>query len=204
MLQEIDGIPMIQRTFEAAKRSGHHSIVVTDSEEIASLFPNDVVVRSRGNPINGTERLATVIDKITPEHICLLQGDECFVDHEILKHGFSLLSAFSDNTILMYYAEIQGPTSSIHLKFESSCPIIGLNKITEGYRSNEAGKTFIRTGPMFFHRSALNKFNWMPNTPKMMDRDIEWMKWIENGFTVVAVKTDAPLKTSINVPNDLK
>lgn len=82
MLTLVDGKPLIQTVFDKVKTFGYDTYVLTDSEKIASLFPENAIIT--GEFENGTARIASVIDNFKYNYFINVQGDLVDVEKELV------------------------------------------------------------------------------------------------------------------------
>ena len=90
VLADIGGRPMIERTHEVAVEAGCGPVIVaTDSEEVADVvrgFGGDVVMT--GTEIeSGTERIASIADRLETDVVVNLQGDAPLTDPAVLAQA---------------------------------------------------------------------------------------------------------------------
>lgn len=88
LLQDVCGKPLIQHTYENAKKAGLKIIIATDDnriKEVCERFGADVCL-TKTNHISGTSRLAEVIEKrnITGT-VINVQGDEPLLPPELIE-----------------------------------------------------------------------------------------------------------------------
>ena len=97
-LARIQGRPMIQWVWEAARRSrlAEQVVVATDDDriaEVAAKFGADVVMTNRSHA-SGTDRMAEVADKIPAQLYVNVQGDEPLLSRDAVD---DLIRAMMEN-----------------------------------------------------------------------------------------------------------
>lgn len=73
MLELFDGIPLVRRVYNTCVSTGIDTYVLTDDERIASVVPNSIMTSSEC--ANGTERCASVVDRLDYSSFINVQGD---------------------------------------------------------------------------------------------------------------------------------
>lgn len=107
MLKKLGDKPVIQHTIERAKcvRNCYQIFVVTDSPEIARLAESLDVHGLLTSPEcrSGTERIVSVLDKISGDWIFNLQGDEPFVDPRLIETLMDNSSLYQTDLVTAIY-----------------------------------------------------------------------------------------------------
>ena len=100
LMQILGDKPVIRHTYDNAVATGLFDdvIVVTDSEIIFNEITDNggKAIMSVGNHESGTDRIAEAAQSIETDIILNVQGDEPFIDGELLG---KLLNAFNDETV---------------------------------------------------------------------------------------------------------
>ncbi len=89
MLADLCGKPVIQHVIERVKRvrNCQHLCIVTDSEEIVKVSEQLGIKAYLTSPAcrSGSERIASILNKLPGDWIFNVQGDEPFVDSQVLE-----------------------------------------------------------------------------------------------------------------------
>ena len=93
VLLDLGGKPVVQHVWERAKKVKQASrvVVLTDAEEVAKVargFGAEVLITSPDCP-SGTARIASVLDQLPGEFFLNIQGDEPFVEPDLLDQLIS-------------------------------------------------------------------------------------------------------------------
>lgn len=83
MLLDIKGTPLIRVMYDNVSSFGYPTKVVTDSEKIASVLPEDSFIMS-GEAENGTARIASILDQIPHDLIINVQGDMLGITKDVV------------------------------------------------------------------------------------------------------------------------
>jgi 3-deoxy-manno-octulosonate cytidylyltransferase (CMP-KDO synthetase) len=205
LLVKIYGTEIVKLTYEKAVRAGFPVYVVTDSDKLGSLFPDEVTIFE--NPEtevpSGMNRVCRILNRLPTHYKYLthLQGDECFIDDTLIRESLETLRTVPKDTLVFHYRrEPLGSTSSgIRVKLSPDG-----KRVIDANRTDFESQGFnaIRTGPMSIHRQTFEKYNSLPDTEPQIQRDIEWLKWLNHGYTIQISECNAPF-TSINTIDDL-
>lgn len=210
-LLPIQGKPMIQWTYENAKRCDILSelIVATDNEEIA-----DVITRIGGKVAmtdpeipTGSERAAAVAAEYPEMDVIInLQGDEPFIQPSMLKQLVSpyLNGEMPDMTTLAYpldparhhdagavkvICDVQG-----NALYFSRAPI-------PYYRTESKAPVYHHIGLYAFRRDFLMHYKTLPQTPLELTESLEQLRVLEHGHKIrVCLTEDRTLE--INTPEE--
>jgi 3-deoxy-manno-octulosonate cytidylyltransferase (CMP-KDO synthetase) len=198
-LLKINNKTIIQHTYEKAiKTKSHDVIVLTDDKRIF-----DEVKRFGGkcsivtqDCLNGTERIIHFLNQINHDEydiILNIQGDEPFIEPTVVNkiidnflpgHKFVCSTACyktkDKNEIL---SRSRGKTivdnnNNILYCSRNVIPSCKKNFIIDNYFYN------IHVGIFVFDKTYLLRYFTNPNTQYQLAEDIEWLKIIEQGFTV--------------------
>lgn len=83
MLIEVDGKPLIRNVYDKVKSFGYDTYVLTDSEKISSIIPENCIMS--GEHENGTARIASIVDKFNYSSYINVQGDMVDIDKELIE-----------------------------------------------------------------------------------------------------------------------
>lgn len=218
LLLPLNSAPLIQRTYENAKRSVRFDqiFIATDSEEIAALarsFGAEVIMTS-ANCRNGTERIAEAVSKDTRLHqaevIVNIQGDEPFVETEIFDALIDALISHPEASISTAITPFKSEaawrstsavkcvkaTNDLALYF-SRAPIPGSKQNL--YPTN----SYKHIGLYAYRPEFLLQISKMQPTPLQQFEDLEQLQFLELGFKI-ATTTVASESIGIDTPEDLK
>ncbi len=210
-LLPIQGKPMVQWTYENAKRCKILSdvIVATDDKEIADIITriDGKVVMTDPDLPTGSERVAAVAEQYPNADVIInLQGDEPFIKPSMLEALVSpyLAGEMPDMTTLAYPLAEDKYTSPGSVKvitdlnnnaiYFSRAPI-------PYYRTQNTAPVYNHMGLYAFTRDFLLKYKSLPQTPLEKTESLEQLRVIEHGYKIRVCFTNE--KTlEINTPEE--
>lgn len=215
MLADLHGKPVLWHTWERAKRINRYDelVVVTDYEGIY-----DEVKQWGGNVLmtdekcqSGTERVASIINQLKGDLILLVQGDECFIDVELLNR---MIKEWERRP-----CDILTPVTSIKNEVTLMNPNMVKVVIAEDGRAlyfsrlpvpyirggggTEDGLHWQHIGVYGYKRSVLeNFFNLKPSRLEMAER-LEQLRFLESHYTIMTIEAKEN-SLEINTLEDLE
>ncbi|MEO7992340.1 MAG: 3-deoxy-manno-octulosonate cytidylyltransferase [Chryseolinea sp.] len=217
-LVDIGGKSMIQRVYEQAKKSTHLSkvVVATDHPEIYNHvkgFGGDVCM-TREDHISGTDRCyeALTLQSESYEYIINIQGDEPFIQPDQIDLLAAVLTGKTEIATLIkainQTEQLFNPNlvkavigKNCEALYFSRSPIPYLRNIKESDWITH--HTFFKHIGMYAYRAdiltELTKLH-----PSMLEKaeSLEQLRWLENGFEILAVETSTE-SFGIDTPEDL-
>lgn len=217
-LVDIGGKSMIQRVYEQAEKSTHLSkvVVATDHAEIYNHVKNfgGEVCMTRENHISGTDRCyeALTLQSESYEYIINIQGDEPFIQPDQIDLLAAVLTGKTEIATLVKVIEqteqLFNPNmvkvvigKNCEALYFSRSPIPYLRNINESEWVTQ--HTFFKHIGMYAYRAdiltELTKLH--PSTLEKAE-SLEQLRWLENGFEILAVETSTE-SFGIDTPEDL-
>ena len=207
---------IIRHTYEntVATRLFDEVAVVTDSDAIFDeiVQHGGYAIRSRGHHESGSDRIAEAVADIDVEIVVNVQGDEPFVEQNILS---SLLSVFEhDHTKRIQVASpMRYATPDDDLKDPNLVKVVVDKEMNALYfsrsiipynRDKQTPPTcYKHIGIYAFRKQALLNFTSWEITPLENSEKLESLRYLENGVKIRMVLCDqAPI--SIDTPTDLE
>lgn len=219
-LADLLGKSMVHRVYLQCKKSKSLSevVVATDHPKIYDHvigFGGNAVLTSDQHP-SGTDRCreAMELNAGTFDFIVNIQGDEPFIDpHQIDLLCKSLDSSTELATLIQKIITLEQLLSPGEAKvvlnhkkeamFFSRSPIPFVQKIDQKDWLDHA--QFYRHVGLYTYRSdILKKITQLPVSPLEKAESLEQLRWIENGFKIKTVETDAEEGLCIDTPEDLE
>lgn len=219
MLALLGGKPVLQHVIERVRkvRCCKAIYVVTDSEEIVRLAQSLDVHGLMTSPscTCGTERIASVLEQIDGDIIFNVQGDEPFIEPQLLEHMAEAMRSTDGDVLMPSYqlktmAEVRNPsvTKVVCDKdgrglYFSRSPIPYVrdceqNQWTEKY-------TFWGVfGVYVFRREALEVYRNFSASPLEKAESLEQLRWLSNGYRIATFPVDTHPLCSIDTAEDLK
>lgn len=213
LLVDICGKPVIQHTFERAKKSKkiQRLIIATDDIRIKNAclkFTNDVVMTSQ-NFASGTDRVAEVVKKLRCNVIINIQGDEPLIDYKIID---DLVDIFlEDRKVVMATAickmkekdDFFSPdvVKVVIDKFDNA---IYFSRSPIPYHRNKGKLSpYKHIGIYGYRKNFLINFCKLPPSPLETIEGLEQLRAIENGYKIKVIKCNYE-GIGVDIPEDIK
>ena len=211
-LLPVQGIPMIQRTFENARRADifEKVIVATDSEKIAEVIHaiGGETMMTPTHISNGSERVANVAEAHPDYEVVVnLQGDEPFVKPSMLKE---LVAPYLSGEMPVM------TTLAYPLKKEKYKSAGAVKVVTDIHHNaiyfSRAPIPYFRTEecipPVYNHiglyaytHTFLMHYQTLSPTPLELTESLEQLRVLENGFKIRVCLTHE-MTLEINTPEE--
>ena len=216
MLADLDGEPLIVRTWRQALKSSlaERVVVATDSVEIAAVLERygAEVVMTSPTASCGTERIAEAARHIEADVFLNLQGDEPLISPENID--LALEPFFSDtppdcSTLVLPLqpddrVQIEDP-HQVKVVMDVEGFALYFSRSPIPFRRNKVpSTTFYRhIGLYAFSADVLQKFAALPSSMLEEAESLEQLRLLENGFRIKCVRTlvDNP---GVNTLEDLE
>ncbi len=217
VLLDLGGKPVVQHVWEKAKqvRQADRIILLTDSEEVAQVargFGAEVVMTSPDCP-SGTARMASVIDQVPGDFFLNVQGDEPFIQPELLDGLISrwketkcrLVTAVSkiqttERLMASSVVKVVRAESGEAIYFSRS-PIPHLRGVdpTEWVAHRDY---WVHIGVYGYDRATLAGYSKLAPTELETVESLEQLRFLAHGFTFQTVVTQYH-PVAIDTPEDL-
>ena len=163
MLLEVDGKPLIKAVYDKVKSFGYSPYVLTDSDKIASLIPENCIMT--GEYENGTARIASVVDKFNFDSYINVQGDLIDISKDLIEKTIENLDF---NGVVTAYT-----------KTKSSVRIIHDGDIAHWFTRKDLGYGDYHIGIYGYSSHALRWFRDMKSTEPEKLEDLEQLRFFE-------------------------
>ncbi|MBP5191440.1 MAG: 3-deoxy-manno-octulosonate cytidylyltransferase [Opitutales bacterium] len=218
MLSRLAGKPVLQHVIERVRqvRLKPKVYVVTDSEEIVRLAQSMEVVGLMTSPdcTCGTERIASVLEKIPGDIIFNVQGDEPFMDPRLMESMMEYARTMDADVLMPLYelktveavwnpaiAKVVCDANGRALYFSRSpIPYVRDCEPSHWLEQNHFWGTF---GIYGFRRESLEAYRHFSQSPCERAESLEQLRWIANGYQIATFRTENP-PLSIDTAEDLK
>lgn len=219
-LADLLGKSMVQRVYLQCKKAKHLSdvVVATDHQQILEhvvSFGGRACLTSDKHP-SGTDRCCEALElqKGTFDFVVNIQGDEPFIDPQQID---LLCSSVDDSAELatliqriITLGQLLSPNEAkvvLNAKKEamyfSRSPIPFLQDSDQKEWLNQT--VFYRHVGLYVYRhDILKKITLLPVSELEKAESLEQLRWIENGFKIKTVETDAEEGMCIDTPEDLE
>jgi 3-deoxy-manno-octulosonate cytidylyltransferase (CMP-KDO synthetase) len=219
-LVDIDGMTMIQRVYEQAKKASSLTTVVvaTDDARIfnhVTSFGGNVVMTSSSHE-SGTDRCAEVLEKYAKNYDVVLniQGDEPFIAPEQINE---LTACFKDPKTdiatlvkaIKTSEELFNPNRpKVHFDANNFALMFSRKVIPvlPNIKKEDLilAHTFYKHIGIYGYRAAvLAKISTLPQSPLEIKERLEQLRWLENDYSIKIATTDYEA-IAIDTPEDLK
>lgn len=218
VLARINGKPLIQHVWERVKQvpSLQSVIIVTESEEVVSAVTEFGGVAMMTDPTckSGTERIASIVDKIEADFILNIQGDEPLIDPvmiDTLIHNWSfdqmdlvtpiypihsVDDLFNPNIVKVVRAR-----DGRALYFSRS-PIPYIRDLPKE-RWLEKHCFWGHIGVYGYRRQVLENYFHLPASILQEAESLEQLAFLEAGYSIYTVET-AYHSVAVDTPDDLE
>lgn len=219
-LADIGGKPMIQHTYESAKKSKllHKIIIAVDDTKVADVamgFGAEVVSTPK-NIATGSDRIAYVVQNYPEADIIAnIQGDEPFINGTMIDQAIEpLLFDLSVNVSTLAkkietVQELKNPSipkvvfdyNNFALYFSRS-PIPYVRDARTNHERINLADIYKHIGLYVYRRETLLKFTQLSQTDLEKIEKLEQLRMLENGFKIKVVVTEFD-NLAVDTPEDL-
>ncbi|MFH1196187.1 MAG: 3-deoxy-manno-octulosonate cytidylyltransferase [bacterium] len=220
-LADIGGKPMIQRTYESAKKSKllDEIVIAVDDQkvyEVVKKFGAKVVL-TPSDIKTGSDRIAFVAKQLKEADIVVnIQGDEPFIegrmiDEAIEPHLFDKHVKVSTLAKRIVSVEEFKSPSVVKVVFDynnyalyfSRSPIPHVRDAKTNLERVQSGEIYKHVGLYVFRKDFLFKFTALKPTDLEQIEKLEQLRILENGFPIKIVVTEFE-SFSVDTPQDLE
>jgi 3-deoxy-manno-octulosonate cytidylyltransferase (CMP-KDO synthetase) len=220
-LANICGKPMIQHTYESAKRSKllNEVIIAVDDEKVAQIinsFGAKVIMTSK-DISTGSDRIASVAKNLPDAKIIVnIQGDEPFIKGEMIDQAIEPLlfdKSVNVSTLAKRIDNTQDLKSSSVVKvvfdynnfamYFSRSPIPYVRDARTNFDRIQRAEIYKHIGLYVYRRESLLKFTELQPTDLEQAEKLEQLRMLDNGFKVKVVVTEFE-SLSIDTQEDLE
>lgn len=212
-LRKIGGVPMILRVAEnCMKTVADRVVVATDSKEILETcegFEGLESTMTADDIQSGTDRVARVAKFVDDDIIINVQGDEPFIDPNLINELINDLRQNPDvlmNTAACTFAEgedVNDP-NSVKVVLDKNGFALYFSRLPIPYdRDGRGGVTYYKhIGIYGFRKSWLMRFASLEQTGLENIEKLEQLRALENGVSIKVIKTDYK-PVSVDTEEDL-
>lgn len=215
----IDGVPMIRRVYENARRAEHLDpvIVATDDDRIAGCIADfgGECIMTGTDIATGTERVAQAVADIDADIVINIQGDEPLVPPELLDRLVIEMQQ-CDDPVCTPVVKITDPVdlfdpNQARVVFDNNMRALYFTRSPIPFnRDSEVKEDWVHeavyykhVGIYCFRRDFLFKFVELPEGRLEKLEKLEQLRILENGYSIRCVETDYK-PVCVDVPEDIK
>lgn len=216
LLKDLNGKPVILRTYEAAVKTGlfDEVYVVTDSDKIFDEILNagGQVIRSQKEHECGSDRIAEAVEDMDVDIVLNVQGDEPFIDKKSLtkllqvfeEDEAKLIDLASLKTALTDSEDITNP-NNVKVITDNNDFALYFSRFPIPYPRDTSARViyYKHIGIYAFRKSALMDFYTLPMLPLEAAEKIECIRYLEYGKKIKMVETSVK-SIGIDTPEDLE
>ncbi len=216
LMQDLQGKPVIVRTYEAAVKTGlfDEVYVVTDSDIISKVISEigGKVIMSKQKHESGSDRIAEAVVDMEVDIVINVQGDEPFIDGESLEKIIAVfrkdekkeIDLASLMTPITDWEEISNPNTVKVIVDNQNCALYFSRSPIPYPRDQEVEATYYKhKGIYAFRKRALMDFQRLPMLPLEAKEKIEAIRFLEYGKKIKMVETHVT-GIEIDTPEDLE
>jgi len=220
-LADICGKPMIQHTWQSAKKAKllDKVVIAVDDEkvfQVAKSFGAEVYLTPR-EVASGSDRIALVASKLPEAQIIVnIQGDEPFIKGKMIDEAIEPL-LFDKKVSLSTLAkkittvEEMKAASVVKVVFDynnyamyfSRAPIPYARDARTNLERVENAEMYKHVGLYVYRKEVLQKFTTLRQTDLEMTEKLEQLRFLEHGFKMKIVVTEYD-SLSVDTPKDLE
>ena len=212
-LAMINGVPMIKRTYNQAKKAQELNaiVVATEDHRIADYcYSEDIPVRMTSEEcLTGTDRLVEISKTDDFDFYINIQGDEPVIDpinisllvREFKKYGetYEVYNLYKD---IKDINDIDS-TNIIKVVVNEKDELIYLSRLPVPYNHSNAEYNYIHQVPAYgFTKKSLQIFDRKLKTLNEQCEDIELLRFIDLGYKIKMIRTHAS-SMAVDVPSDI-
>ncbi|MEW5843917.1 MAG: 3-deoxy-manno-octulosonate cytidylyltransferase [Bacteroidota bacterium] len=220
-LADIGGKPMIQHTYQSAKKSKllDKVIIAVDDDKVYRVvkdFGAEVYMTPK-NCTSGSDRIALVAQQIQDAAIIVnIQGDEPFIKGKMIDQAIEPLlfdKKVSVSTLARRITNVEEMKSPSVVKvvfdynnfalYFSRSPIPFVRDAKSNLEKIQSAEIYKHIGLYVYRRDALLKFTNLKPTDLEQIEKLEQLRFLENGMRVKIVYTEYD-SLSVDTPKDLE
>ncbi len=220
-LADIGGKPMIQHTYNSAKKSKllDKVIIAVDDEKVLQVvksFGAEAYMTPK-DCASGSDRIAFVVDKIPEAEIVVnIQGDEPFIKGKMIDQAIEPLwidKKVSLSTLARKITNVEEMKSPAVVKvvfdyhnyamYFSRSPIPFVRDARTNLEKVQSADIYKHIGLYVYRRETLLKFTTLKPTDLEQIEKLEQLRFLENGFKMKIVVTEYD-SLSVDTPRDLE
>lgn len=212
-LVEINGIPMIKRTYLQAKKAPllDKLLVATDDQRIVDYCESEEipVILTSSSCLTGTDRLAEVAKSHYYDFYINIQGDEPIIDPAVISQLINEYNTYGEKYIVYNLFKVLDDSADIN---SDSIVKVIVNEKDEAMYMSRLPVPFSKTSvtpsyrqqiPAYgFTREALNIFSQYDKTINERFEDIELLRFIDLGYNIKMSETFVE-SIAVDFPRDV-
>ena len=210
----IDGIPMIKRTYNQAKKSKllNDLIVATDDNRIVSYCDkeNIPVIMTSEYCLTGTDRLAEVAKQLDYDLYINIQGDEPIIDPDAISQIVNTYNKYGNDYMVYNLYKVITDMNEINSRtiikviVNEYDDVMYMSRLPVPFSHSKLLQDFRQQIPVYgFTRDALSLFSNHEKTINEQFEDIELLRFIDLGYKIKMQETKVS-SIAVDIPEDIK
>lgn len=202
LIQSLGGKSVIQRTYEAVSSTGLFELVfvVTGDKEIIDKTQAPII-KSTEKFLSGSDRIAAAVKSISCDAVVNVQGDEPFIDKELLQKLRDEISTTEADIVTAAFpirsVDDINNTNNVKVYFDEDGIARDFSR-----KPYTVSRHYQHIGVYAFKRKALERFATLEPSMREKREKLENLRFIENGMKVKVILTDQP-SIGIDTQEDL-
>ncbi len=211
----IQGRPLVQHAWEAARASGARRVIVaTDHESILAAcraFGAECVMTS-GHHESGTDRIAEVADQLGLDDqavVVNVQGDQRELPPELIDQVAAMLTGYPDRDMATVCEpfrsvdEARNP-SKVKVKFDTDGRALSFSREYTPEPGAMPPWGYRHVGLYAYRAGFLRRFTRLPPGPSEIRERLEQLRALDNGCPIYVAVACAPAGSEVDTPDDLE
>jgi len=213
-LVEINGIPMIKRTYQQANKSQllDHLVVATEDQRIVDYCDTEQipVIMTSADCLTGTDRLAEVAKTLHYDFYINIQGDEPVIDPDAISLLVNEYDIYGEEYIAYNLYKVINDTAEINSRtiikviVNEKDELMYMSRLPIPFSNSDVISTFKQQIPVYgFTSRALQVFSQQKKTCNEVFEDIELLRFVDLGYKLKMLETTVN-SIAVDVPMDVR
>lgn len=210
----INGIPMIKRTYEQAKKSEllDELVVATEDAKIVTYCASEgiPVIMTSDNCLTGTDRLAEVSKKMDFDLYVNIQGDEPVIDPNAISQIVDIYHQYGDEYMVYNLYKIIDDMDEVNshtiikVIVNEHDEVMYMSRLPVPFSNSGLVQKFRQQIPVYgFTKDALSIFSKHKKTINEQYEDVELLRFVDLGYKIRMSETKVD-SIAVDVPDDVK
>lgn len=210
----INGIPMIKRTYNQAKKSEllDELVVATEDTRIVNYCESEgiPVIMTSQNCLTGTDRLAEVSKKMDFDLYVNIQGDEPVIDPNAISQIVDIYHQYGNEYMVYNLYKIIEDMDEVNSRtiikviVNEQDEVMYMSRLPVPFSNSGLVQQFRQQIPVYgFTKDALSIFSNHKKTINEQYEDVELLRFVDLGYKIRMSETKVD-SIAVDVPEDVK
>lgn len=210
----INGIPMIKRTYNQAKKSEllDELVVATEDTRILEYCESEgiPVIMTSENCLTGTDRLAEVSKKLDFDLYVNIQGDEPVIDPNAISQIVDIYHQYGNEYMVYNLYKIIDNMDEVNSRtiikviVNEQDEVMYMSRLPVPFSNSGLVQQFRQQIPVYgFTKDALSIFSNHKKTINEQYEDVELLRFVDLGYKIRMSETKVD-SIAVDVPADVK